>query len=148
MTVHLPRGSGPQDEDPDAAAPATQCSAGSAPVAVVVSAPWAGPSRPAPTVLRELARRWGTAVQVLIVEEPSEDLLEHWQVDVLPTWLRFLPAATNVRSHGAQELILDELAGTDLDGADVTLTGPWELVHRRTGAQPKHLIDAEFGPGK
>lgn len=61
-------------------------------------------------MLRELARRWGTAVQVLIVEEPSEDLLEHWQVDVLPTWLRFLPAATNVRSHGAQELILDELS--------------------------------------
>ena len=144
--MDLPRGSGPQ-EDPDGASAARQSAAGSGPVVVVVSASWAGPSRPAPTVLRELGRRWGAAVQVLLVDDPSEGLLERWNVEVLPTWLRFLPTTEKAATDAPGELILHELVGIDLEGTEVTLAGPWELVHRRTGAQPKHVIDAEFGPG-
>lgn len=147
MTGDLPRGSGPQ-EVPDGTAARTDGDAGRGPVVVLVSASWAGPSRPAPTVLRELGRRWGAAVQVLLVDDPSEAVLERWAVGVLPTWLRFLPGPQDPGAHEAGQLILDELVGTDPTGAEVTLAGPWELVHRRTGAQPKHVIDAEFGPGR
>ncbi|ASK65815.1 hypothetical protein CFK39_08190 [Brachybacterium avium] len=114
---------------------------------VLVSAPWAGPARPAPTVLRELARRWGSAIQVLLVEDPTDELLEHYCVDVLPTWLQFVLGAGEADTgHTQERLILQELHGTDLAGEDVSVAGPWKLVHRRTGAQPKHVIDAEFGP--
>ena len=41
---------------------------------------------------------------------------------------------------------LDELTGHSPDGELTTLLGPWSLVHRRTGAQPKHIVEAEFGP--
>lgn len=65
------------------------------PVVVLVSASWAGPSRPAPTVLRELGRRWGTAVHTLLVEDPSEEVLDALRVDVVPTWLRFVRAGAD-----------------------------------------------------
>lgn len=117
------------------------------PVLVLVSAPWAGPARPAPTVLRELARRWGPAIRVLLVEDPTDELLEHYYVDVLPTWLQFVHGAGGADGGcGEERLILQELHGTDLAGDDVSVAGPWKLMHRRTGAQPKHVIDAEFGP--
>ncbi|MDN5900759.1 MAG: hypothetical protein L0H74_11900 [Brachybacterium sp.] len=119
---------------------------GGVPVLVVVTAPWAGPSRPAPTVLWELGRRWGAAVRVLLVEDPSEELLDQWSVDVLPTWLQFLPGSAETGAAEPPGLTLQDLSGTDLDGDELTLAGPWNLVHRRTGAQPKHVIDAEFGP--
>ena len=118
------------------------------PVVAVVSAPWAGPSRPAPTVLRELGRRWGDAVQVLLVEDPTEDLLASWGIDVLPTWLRFRPGGAVDGGHDGPGLVLSELAGCDLEGNQVALRGPWHLELRREGAQPKHVIDAEFGPGR
>lgn len=145
MTTGLPRGSGPR-EDPGAATLPGAHPRRQGPVVVVVSAPWAGPSRPAPTVLRELGRRWGAAARVLIVEDPSEELLERWGIDVLPTWLRFQPSSGADGERSDEELLLPELTGTDLEGALVTLEGPWLLQHRRTGAQPKHVIDAEFGP--
>ncbi|ATG50575.1 hypothetical protein CFK38_02850 [Brachybacterium vulturis] len=146
MSTDLPAGSGPQ-EDRDGAPAAGQGSAAPVPVVMVVSAPWAGPSRPAPTVLRELGRRWGSAVQVLLVEDPSEQFLEDWSVEVLPTWLKLLPGTGPSAAGVSEELILGALTGTDLTGLEVTLAGPWHLEHRRTGAQPKHVIDAEFGPG-
>lgn len=116
---------------------------------VVVSAPWAGPSRPAPTVLRELARRWGGAMQVLIVEDPSDAVLDAWSIEVLPTWLRFVPAPSEPSESAADAILpirVDELTGHSPDGELTTLLGPWNLVHRRTGAQPKHIVEAEFGP--
>lgn len=120
------------------------------PVLVLISAPWAGPARPAPTVARELSRRWGAAIRILLVEDPTDEQLERYSVDVLPTWLQFVPVATGDRgAEGEQtpeQLILPELSGSDLAGDEVILPGPWLLVHRRTGAQPKHVIDAEFGP--
>ena len=57
------------------------------------------------------------------------------------------PAATNVRSHGAQELILDELAGTDLDGADVTLTGPWNRAPPARAPSPNTSSTQSSAPG-
>ena len=121
----------------------------------LVSATWAGPSRPAPTVLRELARRWDGAVHSLLVEDPPDELLEAWKIDALPTWLRFQPgvepAQGAVETHGDDEvaedpLVVPELRGFGPDGAALTLPGPWTLTHRRTGAQPKHVVEAEFGP--
>ena len=118
------------------------------PVVVVVSAPWAGPSRPAPTVLRELGRRWGDAARVLLIEEPTEALLEGWRIEALPTWLRFRHSRAVDEGGGDAGLVLPQLTGCDLTGNEVTLPGPWRLELRRTGAQPKHVIDAEFGPGR
>lgn len=110
---------------------------------VLVSAQWAGPSGPAPTVLRELSRRWGGSVHVLLLEEPDDELLDAWAVDMLPTWLRF--------AHGGPlddeaDLIVSRLQGASPAGEAVVLDGPWRLVHRRTGALPKHVVDDEFGP--
>lgn len=144
------------------------------PAVVLFSAPWAGPSRPAPTVLRELARRWGPSMHTLLVEDPSEEDLDRWGVDVLPTWFRLLPTdagtdralaeptgaaaasddrcgldnavagSSTAETPGA--LILSELAGNGPEGTELHLPGPWRVVHRREGAQPKHIIDCEFGP--
>lgn len=142
MSEGLPRGSGAPDGEARTPGP-PPVAVGRVPVVVVVSAPWAPPSRPAPTVLRELGRRWRETLQVLVVEDPTEELLEAWAVQVLPTWLRFDPAAS---TDGEDDLVLPVLAGTDLEGRDVSLPGPWHLVRRLTGAQPKHVIHAEFGP--
>lgn len=139
-----PRGSGL----PAGSAPA-DASAADVPVVMVVSADWAGPSRPAPTVLRELGRRWGAAIRVLLVEDPSDEQLALLGVEVLPTWLRFVPhaaAAGDGAAEDGQGTAVDALTGVTPAGDDVTLPGPWRLVHRRTGAQPKHVIEAEFGP--
>ncbi|SLM93493.1 hypothetical protein FM106_06380 [Brachybacterium faecium] len=105
----------------------------------LVSATWAGPSRPAPTVLRELARRWDGAVHSLLVEDPPDELLEAWQIDALPTWLRFQPgvepARRAVETRGGDDgpedpLVVPELRGFGPDGAALTLPGPWTLTHR------------------
>lgn len=116
-------------------------------VVVLVSASWADPSRPAPTVLRELSRRWGDAVHTVLIEDPSDELLDLWQVDALPTWLRGEsgPGAA-VSSADERSLVLSELSGVNAHGEPVSLPGPWIFVHRLTGAQPKHVVEAEFGP--
>lgn len=113
------------------------------PVVALVSAEWAGPSRPAPTVLRELSRRWGDAVKPLLIEDPADEVLEQLRVTVLPTWLRFIAA---VAVPGETGLTIDELRGKDVRGSESILPGPWRLVHQRTGALPKHEVDREFGP--
>lgn len=113
------------------------------PVVVLISADWAGPSRPAPTVLRELARRWGTAIRTLWIEDPAEEVLDLLEVEVLPTWLRFSPGPEE--TDGGSPAVL-ALQGRDAGGAEVTLPGPWRVERRRTGALPKHVIDTEFGP--
>ena len=145
MTNGLPEGSSTQHEDRDGDTAAETIREGTVPVLAVVSAPWAGPSRPAPTVLRELGRRWGSAAQVMLVEEPDEKLLESWSISVLPTWLRFDPLSGAAGEE--DDVILPEIVGTDVDGSHLRLRGPWRIGHRLTGAQPKHVIDAEFGPG-
>lgn len=158
MTSSRPRGSSPP-EHVEEETPPEHSTGAKAPVVVVVSAPWAGPSRPAPTVLRELARRWGEAIDVLLVEDPPEELLDRWGIEVLPTWLRFRAPSTDAEESGTEEeggseeedggaLLLPELTGTDPAGNALHLDGPWQLELRITGAQPKHVIDAEFGPAR
>lgn len=144
MTTDPSEGSGTQHENRDDGPTAETIREGTVPVVVVVSAPWAGPSRPAPTVLRELARRWGSALQVLLVEDPDEDLLERWSISALPTWLKF--DSPTGSAHDGEGLVLPEIAGTDPSGRHLRLLGPWTLTHQLTGAQPKHVIEAEFGP--
>lgn len=137
--------------------PSTATAAG-APAVVLVSAPWATPSRPAPTVLWELSRRWGPALHAVLIEPPSEELLDLLAIDSLPTWLRFRPGSVNEPSApgelevveepsaSAEPCVVAELVGTSSSGEAITLPGPWTLVHRRTGALPKHVVEAEFGP--
>ena len=82
-------------------------------------------------------------------------LFRSWKIDALPTWLRFQPgvepARRAVETRGGDDgpedpLVVPELRGVGPDGAPLTLPGPWTLTRRRTGAQPKHVIEAEFGP--
>lgn len=114
---------------------------------VLVSASWAGPSRPAPTVLQELSRRWGSRILTLLVEDPEDDVLEQWDVDVVPTWLRFRAGAPEAPPDGAQErLTVPTLSGLAPEGDVRLLTGSWTLTHRRTGALAKHEVETEFGP--
>jgi hypothetical protein len=128
-------------------------------------------------------------MRTLLVEDPDDALLDRWEIEHLPTWLRFLPASASAEdaparttnrahvlapgrapaagsgeeSHAAAgkasagpdaeepegrrpELHEDALHGRTPEGATVTLPGPWTLTHRRTGALPKHVVDAELGP--
>ncbi|GAA4519947.1 hypothetical protein GCM10023160_04500 [Brachybacterium paraconglomeratum] len=127
--------------------PETTTDASIAPVVVLVSAPWAGPSRPAPTVLRELGRRWGSRVLTLLVEDPEDEVLQQWEVDVLPTWLRFrhgVPAASQEGTEGL--LTVPSLSGQAPTGERLVLNGPWTLTRRRSGALAKHDVESEFGP--
>ena len=39
-----------------------------------------------------------------------------------------------------------ELHGLTPGGEELVLGGPWRLTHRRSGALPKHVVDAELGP--
>lgn len=130
---------------------------GRVPVLVLLSADWAGPSRPAPTLLRELARRWGSSMHTLLVEDPDDGILDRWQVEHLPTWLRFVPAdeggADEPLGHegpegdeGAAHVVEAELRGLSPRGEESLLPGPWRLDVRRSGALPKHVVDAELGP--
>lgn len=59
---------------------------------VLLSATWAGPSRPAPTVLRELHKRWGGSVGAVLIEDPDDAVIDALGIEVVPTWLRFEPA--------------------------------------------------------
>lgn len=127
--------------------PQTTTGGPAAPVVVLVSASWAAPSRPAPTVLRELSTRWGSEILTLLVEDPEDEVLEQWNVDVLPTWLRFRPGVPQAPLHEGQEILsVPALSGLAPAGEQVVLEGPWTLTHRRTGALAKHEVDTEFGP--
>lgn len=111
----------------------------------LISATWAGPSRPAPTVLTELSRRWGGEIRVVLLEDPSDEVLDQLEITLVPTWVRLEAAASATASRPGTMREL-EITGTGTDGQALLLTGPWLETHRRTGALPKHLIDAEFGP--
>ena len=108
------------------------------PVLVLVSADWAAPSRPAPTLLRELSRRWGSSMQCLLLEDPEDAFLDRWEIEHLPTWLRFV-----ADDEGGEQ---SDLHGLTPGGEELVLDGPWRLTHRRSGALPKHVVDAELGP--
>ena len=168
------QGSAPSAQDRPLEDPVNGALEGAVPVLVLLSADWAGPSRPAPTLLRELARRWGPAMHTLLLEDPDDEVLDRWEVTHLPTWLRFVPESVpegsgsgrgmraRPNSHGAKddatrdavedrddERALREttLRGHAPGGAELVLTGPWVLSHRRTGALPKHVVESELGPG-
>lgn len=134
----------PNDDDGVAPVPA------GAAVVVLVSSSWAGPSRPAPTVLRELSRRWGDAVRTMLIDDPAGDVLDALRIEHLPTWLRFLPAPPAGHADPQEEdedrLGVGELHGSSMRGEPLSLPGPWILDHRRSGALPKHVVDDEFGP--
>lgn len=127
--------------------PETTTDASIAPVVVLVSAPWAGPSRPAPTVLRELGRRWGSRVLTLLVEDPEDEVLQQWEVDVLPTWLRFRRGVPEASQESTEDrLTVPSLSGQAPTGERLVLNGPWTLTRRRVGALAKHDVESEFGP--
>lgn len=115
------------------------------PVVVLISATWAGPSRPAPTVLTELSRRWGQDIRAVLLEDPLDEVLDQLEITLVPTWVRLEPAASDMAPPPGTMREL-EITGAGPDGQDLLLTGPWLETHRRTGALPKHVIDAEFGP--
>jgi hypothetical protein len=117
------------------------------PALVLVTADWAGPAKPARTVLRELSRRWGDAVLAVLVENPEPENLEQLDVDVVPTWLLFEPAEERC-TPDASVMIVEELRGSTLSEEALHLPGPWKLVHRRSGALPKHVVAEEFGPDR
>ncbi len=120
------------------------------PVAIVlVTADWAGPSRPAPTLLRELSRRWGSAVRAVLVDSAQDDVLDLLEVEVVPTWLRLHPVeSVDATADDALMGVVEDLAGKTPTGDDIVLSGRWAVNHRRTGALPKHVIAEEFGPGE
>ena len=168
---------------------------------VLVTADWAGPARPAETVLRELSRRWGDTVRAVVVEASQDEMLDLLSVDVVPTWLRFIkvtdqvtdspgglgetassiaagavetreagpeaaaaavetaavetaaagtgaahPGAAESLSRPDEHLVLRDLPVTSSTGEHTVMAGTWRLMHRRTGALPKHEIAREFGP--
>lgn len=119
---------------------------GAVPVVVLLSADWAGPSRPAPTLLQELTRRWGAAMHTILLEDPGDEILDRWEVTHLPTWLRFVPAEAAHVSSDTGALREETLHGQSPGGAELTLPGPWVLTHRRSGGLPKHVVESEFGP--
>lgn len=119
---------------------------GLGPVAVVlVTADWAGPARPAATILRELSRRWGEAVHTVLLQDADDAVLDLLGVEVIPTWLRFVGRSDQVPGE-ASGLWVPDLRGATVSGEAVVLPGPWALTHRRSGALPKHVVAAEFGP--
>ena len=178
---------------------------------VLVTADWAGPARPAETVLRELSRRWGDTVRAVVVDASQDEMLDLLSVDVVPTWLRFIkvtdqvtdspgglgetassiaagavetreagpeaaaaaqaeaaaeaaavetaavetaaagtgaahPGAAESLSRPDEHLVLRDLPVTSSTGEHTVMAGTWRLMHRRTGALPKHEIAREFGP--
>lgn len=116
------------------------------PVAVVlVTADWAGPAKPAATILRELSRRWGEAVHAVLLQDADDALLDLLDVEVVPTWLRFV-GRSQEELEETSGLWVPELRGATVSGESVVLPGPWALTHRRSGALPKHVVAEEFGP--
>ena len=112
---------------------------------VLVTGCWSGPAKPAATVLRELSRRWGMSVHAVVLESAEDDVLDLLQVEMVPTWLRFVHG-TDPGADAASALLVHDLSGATVTGEQITLPGPWILTHRRTGALPKHVVAAEFGP--
>ncbi|APX33508.1 hypothetical protein BH708_13185 [Brachybacterium sp. P6-10-X1] len=118
---------------------------------LLVTAAWSAPARPAATVLRELARRWGSRVHALLVEDADEEMLDLLGVQTIPTWIRLSRAtargsAVNSSVTTFHETTFHDLRATDLHGNPVVLTGAWTITHCRSGALPKHAVDEQFGP--
>jgi hypothetical protein len=82
----------------------------------------------------------------ILLEDPSDEILDRWEVKHLPAWLRFTPEQAAHDSSEAGVLREETLHGRSPGGAEVALKGPWVLTHRRSGALPKHVVDSEFGP--
>lgn len=112
------QGSVPSEQDRPLEDPVSGDLEGAVPVLVLLSADWAVPSRPAPTLLRELARRWGPAMHTLLVEDPDDELLDHWGVTHLPTWLRFVPDSSQETSENGDGTSTRAFASGTPDDAD------------------------------
>lgn len=95
-------------------------------VLILCAAPWALPSRPAPTVVQELGRGWGTTVHTIVLNPPTQSQREHLDVDAFPTWFVCLPASP--QEEGSDQL------------ASVGFASGWRVHDRRVGAMPKHAV--------
>lgn len=113
---------------------------------LLVSARWSTPARPAATVLRELARRWGSSVLSLELEDAGEDMLDRLGVETIPTWLRLTKSSTQGSPADSAVTPVRDLIATDVLGNEVVLSGPWQITRRRSGAMPKHMVAELFGP--
>lgn len=113
---------------------------------VLVTSEWAAPARPAATVLRELARRWGPSVHALSLDDASDEVLELLEIENVPTWLQLRRAGSEEGPRNSTAQAISDLRAADLAGDHVVLSGIWMLTHRRTGALPKHIVAEEFGP--
>lgn len=113
---------------------------------LLVSAQWSTPARPAATVLRELARRWGSSVLSLLLEDADEDMLDRLGVETIPTWLRLTKSASRGSTADPSVTVVHDLSAADVLGHEVVLSGAWQITHRRSGAIPKHVVAEVFGP--
>lgn len=113
---------------------------------LLVSAHWSTPARPAATVLRELARRWGSSVLSLLLEDADEDILDQLGIETIPTWLRLTRRSTQGSTVGHAMTQVRDLSATDVLGNEVVLSGTWQITDRRSGAMPKHMVAELFGP--
>lgn len=71
-------------------------------LSVLVAPPWCAPARPALVIAPELARRWGPALPLLVLEEPTPEQLGVLGVDHLPTWLLLTAQGTPPGKDGSR----------------------------------------------
>lgn len=128
------------------------------PAIVLVWADWCAPCRPAPTVLRELARRWGADAHAVLIEDPTDEQLDLLGITALPAWIRLRSGLHDAdhqfdRPGGVPETPTEPGVGTVAglqgrrpDGAMVQLPGEWTVEERFEGALPKHEVHQRFGP--
>lgn len=70
---------------------------------VLIAPTWCAPARPGLLIAPELERRWGGDPRLVVVEEPTEELLDLLAVDVVPTWIRLEQRATPRVTEGDDE---------------------------------------------
>ena len=139
---------------------------------ILVTASWCVPCAPAPTVLRELDRRWDGMRHAVVLDSPSGEDLDRLGVTDLPTWIMAQPfdGPAAARTGGASQNAVDadpahasgspgtagdvpgrtfllDLHGSGTQGQPIILPGAWRITDAISGALAKHDVDSRFGPG-